>query len=243
MKPAADGSKGFACFITTKTLIRMNSMECTPKNDKEKTLAKTSGEEKPSDDNENSPAPTDDKELDLLHLSRILPPNYAENAHIFQKETFTSSQDCFVCKSSITGGFWSNKQGLECKDCGIVLGFNHNQCHAEAMMKQCSKTLVEPEATESKDSESEGVEEDKKARGSNAENSKRELMEEQKKTPLLTRIASRRRSSVYDRPHKFMMHSYGSPTYCAVCQGLLVGLWSQGLQCQDCHLNVHRGGK
>lgn len=49
------------------------------------------------------------------------------------------------------------------------------------------------------------------------------------------------RRSVYDVPHKFKLHSYGSPTYCAVCQGLLAGLWSQGLQCEVCCLNVHRG--
>ena len=41
--------------------------------------------------------------------------------------------------------------------------------------------------------------------------------------------------------HKFKEHTYKSPTNCGICNGLLVGLWSQGLQCETCGLNVHRG--
>lgn len=41
--------------------------------------------------------------------------------------------------------------------------------------------------------------------------------------------------------HKFADHTYKSPTNCGICKGLLVGLWSQGLQCEICGLNVHRG--
>ena len=41
--------------------------------------------------------------------------------------------------------------------------------------------------------------------------------------------------------HKFQGHSYRSPTRCDICEGLLVGLWSQGLQCEMCGMNIHRG--
>ena len=41
--------------------------------------------------------------------------------------------------------------------------------------------------------------------------------------------------------HEFDVHSYSLPTTCDVCDGLLVGLWSQGLQCKTCKMNVHRG--
>jgi hypothetical protein len=41
--------------------------------------------------------------------------------------------------------------------------------------------------------------------------------------------------------HKFQEHTYKAPTNCDICNGLLVGLWSQGLQCGICGLNVHRG--
>ena len=42
--------------------------------------------------------------------------------------------------------------------------------------------------------------------------------------------------------HSFREHTYKQPTYCGICQGLLVGLWSQGFKCSCCDLNVHRGG-
>jgi len=48
-------------------------------------------------------------------------------------------------------------------------------------------------------------------------------------------------SNEYELAHKFAEHTYKSPTNCGICRGLLVGLWSQGLQCETCGLNVHRG--
>lgn len=41
--------------------------------------------------------------------------------------------------------------------------------------------------------------------------------------------------------HQFKTHTYNTPTNCDICDGLLVGLWSQGLQCRECGMNVHRG--
>jgi len=40
--------------------------------------------------------------------------------------------------------------------------------------------------------------------------------------------------------HLFSAHSYSSPTFCAVCGGLLVGLMKQGQQCGRCKINVHK---
>lgn len=44
-----------------------------------------------------------------------------------------------------------------------------------------------------------------------------------------------------EEPHCFEVHTFRQPTNCDVCEGLLVGLWCQGLQCKQCGLNVHRG--
>ncbi|KAG7369483.1 alkaline phosphatase D precursor [Nitzschia inconspicua] len=44
-----------------------------------------------------------------------------------------------------------------------------------------------------------------------------------------------------DIAHVFERHTYQKPTKCDICDGLLVGLWSQGLQCHECGMNVHRG--
>jgi hypothetical protein len=44
-----------------------------------------------------------------------------------------------------------------------------------------------------------------------------------------------------ERAHQFEIYTYQRPTYCDVCDGLLVGLWRQGRQCQHCGMNVHHG--
>ena len=50
-----------------------------------------------------------------------------------------------------------------------------------------------------------------------------------------------RQSTTQEHAHSFHEHSYKAPTYCQICNGLLVGLWSQGFRCEVCHMNVHRG--
>lgn len=48
-------------------------------------------------------------------------------------------------------------------------------------------------------------------------------------------------STILEHPHSFEEHTYKSPTYCDICDGLLVGFWSQGYKCKHCGMNTHRG--
>lgn len=41
-------------------------------------------------------------------------------------------------------------------------------------------------------------------------------------------------------PHTFQVHTYTRPTVCQHCKKLLRGLFKQGLQCNDCHYNIHK---
>ena len=40
-------------------------------------------------------------------------------------------------------------------------------------------------------------------------------------------------------PHQFAVHTFKTPTWCGVCNKLLVGLWRQGLRCQVSGARVH----
>lgn len=39
--------------------------------------------------------------------------------------------------------------------------------------------------------------------------------------------------------HEWELKTFTKPTYCAVCHGLLVGLYRQGYSCKRCKINVH----
>ena len=146
----------------------------------------------------------------LPRVSRLLPIRYAEQAHVFEEVAFGKPTHCGVC-DGILKGIWN--QGKRCKACGLIVhrgpgADNHENCHAEAMLRPCpmekEEQVPQVEATSSTDTEA---------------------------LP----------KDGHEIPHKFEEHSYRKPTYCNVCDGLLVGLWSQGLQCVTCGLNVHRG--
>ena len=42
------------------------------------------------------------------------------------------------------------------------------------------------------------------------------------------------------KPHKFDVRSYTSPTFCDQCGTMMYGVIRQGLQCGECHMNVHK---
>src|SRR6218665_3648309 len=42
------------------------------------------------------------------------------------------------------------------------------------------------------------------------------------------------------RPHSLSNHNYKTPTFCDHCGAMLLGLFNQGVKCENCGLNFHR---
>ncbi|XP_015439794.1 PREDICTED: protein kinase C isoform X2 [Dufourea novaeangliae] len=58
-------------------------------------------------------------------------------------------------------------------------------------------------------------------------------------THPVTQTTGCSRFSIY-MPHRFVVHNYKRFTFCDHCGSLLYGLFRQGLQCEACHINVHK---
>ncbi|CAB07853.1 Phorbol-ester/DAG-type domain-containing protein [Caenorhabditis elegans] len=58
-----------------------------------------------------------------------------------------------------------------------------------------------------------------------------------------TNLKTRRSRSASEEPpsntHHFNKHFFTRPTFCDHCGSMLYGLTKQGVQCTDCHANVH----
>ena len=184
--------------------------------------------------------PTADASI-LPQISRLLPHDYAEQAHLFETVTFSEPTYCDVC-SGVLAGFFS--QGKQCKTCGLIVHHgqrarNHSNCHAEAMVQPCAMKQEERNAkSRSIDSSKDSTCTTKKTDSSMEPQDKIAPSTASFPIQILPSLSSEEQHEI---PHKFVEHSYASPTYCSICNGLLVGLWSQGFQCEVCGLNVHRG--
>jgi hypothetical protein len=191
--------------------------------------------------------PTDSSILPII--SRLLPEDYAEQAHVFETVTFSEPTHCGVC-NGVLAGLWS--QGKQCKTCGLIIHHgegagDHANCHAEAMVKPCPmEKQVEsdekaPSTTQSKKSTSTSAKAKPTADDTKTVQPSSNMLPGGITSLPAKIIASASSEEEHDKPHRFVEKTYASPTYCHICKGLLAGLWSQGFQCEVCGINVHRG--
>jgi len=142
--------------------------------------------------------------------------------HSFKVHTFTSPTYCDVCESLLVGFF---SQGLRCDKCGTNV---HRACRSRVdadggannkASTICDPTPLMPNSWRYSVSSID-------ARGT---------------TKTTSGASTSDDEGEFERAHVFREHTYTTPTHCDICAGLLVGLWSQGLQCRTCKMNVHRG--
>ena len=195
----------------------------------------------------------------LPQISRLLPNDYAEQAHLFETVTFSEPTYCDICNGALAGLF---SQGKQCQKCGLIVHHgkgaeNHSNCHAEAMVQPCTVKQDDRNAKSTCSSrddvagttmqKSNQTDTDNEA-PSNETGSNTDPKDKKEPSTAATAasfpiqiLPSLSSEDQHEIPHKFVEHSYASPTYCSICNGLLVGLWSQGFECQVCGINVHRG--
>lgn len=160
---------------------------------------------------------------------------HALTVHSYKSPTF-----CDYCGEMLFGLV---RQGLKCEDCGLNF---HKRC-AIKIPNNCSQNCVEskrrssstlhvPHSTSETGSTSSLI-------STTDDSLSLKSSEKTSRSPSLNcRFPTGEKdfNRLVKIPHTFVVHSYGRPTVCQICKKLLKGLFKQGMQCKDCHINVHK---
>ncbi|BES90417.1 Serine threonine-protein kinase D [Nesidiocoris tenuis] len=162
---------------------------------------------------------------------------HALTVHSYKSPTF-----CDFCGEMLFGLV---RQGLKCEGCGLNY---HKRCVVK-IPNNCTHSAPE---SKRRSSSSLHVPRSASETGSNSSlsstyedsNSLTKSVGKTSRSPSLSgrsAISSDRETGYRIKiPHTFNLHSYTRPTVCQVCKKLLKGLFKQGIQCKDCHINVHK---
>ncbi|KAF4529537.1 hypothetical protein B566_EDAN014383 [Ephemera danica] len=160
---------------------------------------------------------------------------HALSVHSYKAPTF-----CDFCGEMLFGLV---RQGLKCDGCGLnfhkrcVVKVPNNCNMSEARRRRSSALLTTPRTPSETGSNSSLASTSDETRLLSVPSSSKQRspslgmrnMGPPAGPPVLIKI-----------PHTFVVHSYTRPTVCHCCKKLLKGLFKQGLQCKDCHYNVHK---
>ena len=163
-----------------------------------------------------------------------------------------SSVDSYSCDSgSESGSSSTNPQRNLSKSAAAAMSSLRKRL-SDAKMKRLSDAKMNRknkvrDVGKDEDTPSESEEDkvipvgEESAAGEEAREKKEHEEAETKPDGLLPKLLRRENKEYCELAHELQDHTYSTPTNCDVCSGLLVGLWSQGLRCRVCGLNVHRG--
>ncbi|XP_014247256.1 serine/threonine-protein kinase D1 [Cimex lectularius] len=162
---------------------------------------------------------------------------HALTVHSYKTPTF-----CDFCGEMLFGLV---RQGLKCEGCGLNF---HKRCVVR-IPNNCSRSCIE---SRNRTSSTLHVPRSASETGSTSSLSSAaddSFMSNKPGSGKTSRSPSlNSRSTWNDKennaqikiPHTFVLHSYTRPTICQICKKLLKGLFKQGVQCKDCHINVHK---
>nr|XP_024216188.1 serine/threonine-protein kinase D3 [Halyomorpha halys] len=160
--------------------------------------------------------------------------------HALAVHSYKSPTFCDFCGEMLFGLV---RQGLKCEDCGLNY---HKRCVVK-IPNNCSQNCLD-----SKRSSSSTLHVPRSTSDTGSTSSLISTVDDSVslkhggKTSRSPSLSSR--ITLNDRdlnrlikiPHTFVVHSYARPTVCQICKKLLKGLFKQGMQCKDCHINIHK---
>ncbi|KAK9497813.1 hypothetical protein O3M35_003733 [Rhynocoris fuscipes] len=171
--------------------------------------------------------------------------------HTLSVHSFKSPTFCDLCGEMLFGLV---RQGLKCEGCSMNF---HKRCVVK-IPNNCSQSLVD---SKRRSSSVQHVAHVPRSTSDSGSNSSLALSTDDSlllpgarhgggKTSRSPSVSSNR-TTMSDRsaaesirslriPHTFVLHSYTRPTVCVACKKLLKGLFKQGMQCKDCHVNAHK---
>ncbi|KAK7573368.1 hypothetical protein V9T40_010559 [Parthenolecanium corni] len=157
-----------------------------------------------------------------------MPKDHSLSVHSYKAPTF-----CDFCCEMLFGLV---RQGLKCDACGLNF---HKRC-AFKIPNNCTGTGVA--ASRRRRSSTLQVPRSPSVTGSASSLTSVNDDSNSVSSKSSGKLSSISRSGGNDKdiPHTFAVHTYTFPTVCRYCKKLLTGLFKQGLQCKDCHYNVHK---
>lgn len=153
--------------------------------------------------------------------------DHSLSVHSYKTPTF-----CDFCGEMLFGLV---RQGLKCDACGLSF---HKRC-AFKIPNNCNGSL----GTGNKRRKSSTLQVPRSPSVTGSNSSLTSASEElNSNNSVFSSKASGKRptGNEKDIPHTFVLHTYTFPTVCRYCKKLLTGIFRQGLQCKDCHYNVHK---
>lgn len=175
--------------------------------------------------------------VEIVLSAQVLVEENPLHPHVLSVHSYKAPTFCDFCGEMLFGLV---RQGLKCEGCGLDF---HKRC-AVKIPNNCSLVCVDPKKRSSgnlkipRSSSEYGSSTSISSQDSGgSKNSK------QNKSPSLSsRIgwADRDGAPRISIPHTFVLHTYTRPTVCYICKKLLKGLFKQGMQCKDCHINIHK---
>uniref|UniRef100_T1HA93 protein kinase C n=1 Tax=Rhodnius prolixus TaxID=13249 RepID=T1HA93_RHOPR len=201
---------------------------------------------------------TDETLVEIVLSAQVIADEVSLKPHTLTVHSFKSPTFCDLCGEMLFGLV---RQGLKCEGCSMNF---HKRCVVK-IPNNCSQSCYLSD-TKRRSSSIQHVPRSTSDSGSNSSlalSTDDSLLRTIFSTSLSARHGigggktsrspslSSSRTTISERsigetcrslriPHTFVLHSYTRPTVCVACKKLLKGLFKQGMQCKDCHVNAHK---